>query len=68
MFGMFVNYTMLLLHTPEHSYACGYCRYSYILHRDAIFRKMTNRYQTDTNEIATTETKYLTDLYSSEKY
>ena len=29
---------------------------------------MTNRNQTDTNEIATTETKYQTDFYSAEKY
>ena len=36
--------------------------------RDAIFRKMTNRNQTDTNEMATTETKYQTDFYSAEKY
>ena len=35
---------------------------------DAIFRKMTNRNQTDTNEMATTETKYQTDFYSAEKY
>ena len=28
--------------------------------RDAIFRKMTNRNQTDTIEMATTETKYQT--------
>ena len=36
--------------------------------RDAIFRKMTNRNQTDTNEMTTTETKYQTDFYSAEKY
>ena len=36
--------------------------------RDATFRKMTNRNQTDTNEMATTETKYQTDFYSAEKY
>ena len=36
--------------------------------RDAIFRKMTNQNQTDTNEMATTETKYQTDFYSAEKY
>ena len=35
--------------------------------RDAIFRKITNRNQTNTNEIATTETKYQTDFYTSEK-
>ena len=35
--------------------------------RDAIFRKITNRNQTNANEIATTETKYQTDCYSSEK-
>ena len=35
---------------------------------DATFRKMTNRNQTDTNEIAITETKYQTDLYFAEKY
>ena len=35
--------------------------------RDAIFRKITNRNQANTNEIATTETKYETDFYSSEK-
>ena len=29
---------------------------------------MTNRNQTNTNEMATTETKYQTDLYSAEKY
>ena len=39
-----------------------------LLARYAIFRKMTNRNQTDANEIATTETKCQTDLYSSEKY
>ena len=38
------------------------------LTRDAAFRKMPNRNQTDTNEMATTETKYQTDFYSSEKY
>ena len=36
--------------------------------RDAIFRKKTNRNQTDTNEMTTTETKYQTDFYSAEKY
>ena len=36
--------------------------------RDATFRKMTNQNQTDTNEMATTETKYRTDLHSAEKY
>ena len=36
--------------------------------RDAIFRKMTNQNQTDTNEMATTETKYQTDFDSVEKY
>ena len=30
--------------------------------RDVIFRKMTNLNQTDTNEKATTETKYQTDF------
>ena len=35
--------------------------------RDAIFRKMINRNQTDTNEMATTETKYQADFYSAEK-
>ena len=29
---------------------------------------MTNRNQTNTNEMATTETKYQTDFYSTEKY
>ena len=29
---------------------------------------MTNRNQTDTNDIATTETKYQTDVYSFGKY
>ena len=37
-----------------------------VLIRDVIFRKMTNRNQTDTNEMATIETKYQTDLYSAE--
>ena len=41
---------------------------AFILIRDAIFTKITNRNQTDTNEIATTETKYQADFYSSEKY
>ena len=36
--------------------------------RDATFRKMRNQNQTDTNETATTETKYQTDFYSVEKY
>ena len=36
--------------------------------RDVIFRKMTNRNQTDTNETAIIETKDQTDLYSAEKY
>ena len=40
----------------------------FLLTRDATFRKMTNRNQTDTNEMATTETKYQTDFYSAEKY
>ena len=35
--------------------------------RDVIFRKMTNRNQTDTNEMATTETKYQTNFYFSKK-
>ena len=30
--------------------------------RDVIFRKITNRNQTDTNEMATGETKYQTDF------
>ena len=30
--------------------------------------KMTNQNQTDTNEMATAETKYQTDFYSAEKY
>ena len=30
--------------------------------KDVIFRKMTNRNQTYTNEIATAETKYQTDF------
>ena len=29
---------------------------------------MTNQNQTDTNEMATIETKYQTDFYSAEKY
>ena len=33
--------------------------------RGAIFRKISNRDQTDTNEMATTETKYQTDFYSA---
>ena len=33
--------------------------------RGAIFRKFSNRNQTDTNEMATTETKYQTDFYSA---
>ena len=36
--------------------------------RDAIFRKMANRDQTDTNEMATTKTKYQTNFYSAPKY
>ena len=32
--------------------------------RGVIFRKISNRNQTDTNEMATTETKYQTDFYS----
>ena len=36
--------------------------------RDAIFRKKTDRNQTDTNEMATTESKYQTNFYSAEKY
>ena len=35
---------------------------------DAIFRKITNRNQTDTNEMTTIETKDQTNLYSSEKH
>ena len=35
--------------------------------RDATFRKMANRNQTDTNEIATTEIKYQTDFHFAEK-
>ena len=31
----------------------------------AICRKISNRNQTDTNEMATTETKYQTDFYSA---
>ena len=33
--------------------------------RDVIFRKMESQNQTDTNEMATTETKYQTDFYSA---
>ena len=40
----------------------------YVNRRDAIFRKMKNRNQTDTNEMTTTETKYQTDFYRAEKY
>ena len=36
--------------------------------RGAIFRKITSQNQTDTNEMATTETKYQTDFYSAQKY
>ena len=36
--------------------------------RDATFRKMTNQNQTNTNEIATTESKYPTYFYFDEKY
>ena len=36
--------------------------------RYATFRKMTNQNRTDTNEMATTKTKYQTDFYSAEKY
>ena len=39
-----------------------------ILIRGAIFRKITSQNQTDTNEMATTETKYQTDFYSAQKY
>ena len=35
--------------------------------RDVIFRKITNQNRTDTNEIATRETKYQTNFYSSKK-
>ena len=38
---------------------------AYICTRGAIFRKFSNRNQTDTNEMATTETKYQTDFYSA---
>ena len=36
--------------------------------RDVIFRKMTNRNQTDTNEMATTEIKYQIDFILPKKY
>ena len=36
--------------------------------RDVIFRQMTKRNQINTNEMATTETKYQTDFYPAEKY
>ena len=36
--------------------------------RDVIFRKIKNRNQTDTNEMATTETIYQTDSHTAEKY
>ena len=36
--------------------------------RDAIFRKIINLNQTDTNEMATAETKYQTDFYSAQTY
>ena len=39
----------------------------WVISRDAIFRKMTNQNQIDTNEMATTETKYQTNFYSAEK-
>ena len=35
---------------------------AWVSSRSAIFGKMTNRNQTDTNEMATTETKYQTDF------
>ena len=38
------------------------------LPRDAIFKKITNQNQTDTNEMATTETKFQTDFYFAQKY
>ena len=44
------------------------CTLKIIRSRDAIFRKITNQNQTDTNEMATTETKYQTDFYSAPKY
>ena len=37
-------------------------RRGYIPTRDVIFRKMTNRNQTDTNEMTNTETKYQTNF------
>ena len=36
-----------------------------VLARDAIFRKMANRNETDTNEMATIKTKYQTNFYSA---
>ena len=36
--------------------------------RGAIFRKISNRHQSYTNEMATIETKYQTDFYSAKKY
>ena len=36
-----------------------------VLAKGAIFRKISNRNQTDTKEMATTETKYQTDFYSA---
>ena len=36
--------------------------------RDVIFRKITNRNQTDTNEMTNTETKFQTNFYSAQKY
>ena len=36
--------------------------------RDVIFGKMENQNQTDSNEMATTETKCQTDFYSAKRY
>ena len=35
----------------------------FFVDRDVMFRKMTDRNQADTNEMATTETKYQTKLH-----
>ena len=61
--GRYVIMKSQRLKTPTHHRSPVF-----ILTRDAIFRKITNQNQTDTNEMVTTETKYQTDFYSVQKY
>ena len=53
---------------PKVNWCFKLCTPDEVVIRDVILRKIAIQNQTDTNEMVTTETKYQTYFYSSEKY